>query len=314
MRSASWLSEDPKGAVDSPNLYAFVGWGPHFAVDPLGLAVKPHIGYVYELTTVIDGETVRYVGSARDLQERFASGRHKWEDIIRDKNTQIRAKRVRGHLDIAGSNRGTELSARKEALGSVEKLELERSERQAARRNRNLGPGEKPMRILDDDPIVSSETKRAGWQKTHNVSIAKRWTNIKRSGQAFDALRLPSGGQRLRKAGTRLVSVLDVYGTAKDAVAFARDQQLSAYEMAPYVLEDEGGAFVFGTETGELFSNTTYYREFVDGGHAGEREEISRSDFEEYSDEAKALFGYVDWRGEFVPGLLNPRLPCRNCA
>jgi len=36
-RTASWLSEDPLGAVDSPNLYAFVGWRPHAATDPLGL-------------------------------------------------------------------------------------------------------------------------------------------------------------------------------------------------------------------------------------------------------------------------------------
>ncbi len=38
-RTASWLSEDPMGAVDSPNLYAFVGWGPHVGRDPMGLAV-----------------------------------------------------------------------------------------------------------------------------------------------------------------------------------------------------------------------------------------------------------------------------------
>ena len=36
-RTASWLSEDPMGAVDSPNLYAFVGWGPHVNTDPMGL-------------------------------------------------------------------------------------------------------------------------------------------------------------------------------------------------------------------------------------------------------------------------------------
>jgi RHS repeat-associated protein len=35
-RTASWLSEDPLGPVDSPNLYAFVAWGPHAARDPLG--------------------------------------------------------------------------------------------------------------------------------------------------------------------------------------------------------------------------------------------------------------------------------------
>jgi len=36
-RTASWLSEDPLGAVDSPNLYAFVGWRPHVGTDPMGL-------------------------------------------------------------------------------------------------------------------------------------------------------------------------------------------------------------------------------------------------------------------------------------
>jgi RHS repeat-associated protein len=36
-RNATWLSEDPLHDIDSPNLYAFVGWQPHAAVDPLGL-------------------------------------------------------------------------------------------------------------------------------------------------------------------------------------------------------------------------------------------------------------------------------------
>ena len=38
-RTANWLSEDPAGAVDSPNLYAFVGWGPHVNIDPMGNVV-----------------------------------------------------------------------------------------------------------------------------------------------------------------------------------------------------------------------------------------------------------------------------------
>lgn len=36
-RNASWLSEDPMADTDSPNLYAFVGWQPSMATDPLGL-------------------------------------------------------------------------------------------------------------------------------------------------------------------------------------------------------------------------------------------------------------------------------------
>ncbi len=35
-RNATWLSEDPAGAVDSPSLYAFVGQQPDMGTDPLG--------------------------------------------------------------------------------------------------------------------------------------------------------------------------------------------------------------------------------------------------------------------------------------
>ncbi len=34
--SADWLSEDPEGDVDSPNLYAYVGWRPNEFTDPMG--------------------------------------------------------------------------------------------------------------------------------------------------------------------------------------------------------------------------------------------------------------------------------------
>jgi len=39
-RNGSFLSEDPMGDVDSPNLYAFVGWQPNMAGDPLGLGTE----------------------------------------------------------------------------------------------------------------------------------------------------------------------------------------------------------------------------------------------------------------------------------
>jgi RHS repeat-associated protein len=36
-RTAMWLSEDPLEDIDSPNLYAFVAWGPQSGRDPMGL-------------------------------------------------------------------------------------------------------------------------------------------------------------------------------------------------------------------------------------------------------------------------------------
>jgi len=41
-RNATWLSEDPLGAVDSTNLYAFVGWQPNLSSDPLGAEAFEH--------------------------------------------------------------------------------------------------------------------------------------------------------------------------------------------------------------------------------------------------------------------------------
>jgi RHS repeat-associated protein len=46
-KNGSWLSEDPAGAFDSENLYAFVGWQPHLYSDPTGeMAFLPVLGYM----------------------------------------------------------------------------------------------------------------------------------------------------------------------------------------------------------------------------------------------------------------------------
>jgi RHS repeat-associated protein len=38
-RTGSWLSPDPKGPIDSPNLYAGFAWAPHMYNDPMGMAL-----------------------------------------------------------------------------------------------------------------------------------------------------------------------------------------------------------------------------------------------------------------------------------
>ena len=74
-RTASWLSEDPKGAVDSPNLYAFVGWGPHMGTDPMGLdTFVVHFGEDDSMSDVY--VTLRFLRSRQDesLTEEAFSG------------------------------------------------------------------------------------------------------------------------------------------------------------------------------------------------------------------------------------------------
>jgi RHS repeat-associated protein len=45
-RTAEWLSEDSMGAVDSPNLYAFVAWQPTMGTDPMGRQQAKTVGFV----------------------------------------------------------------------------------------------------------------------------------------------------------------------------------------------------------------------------------------------------------------------------
>ncbi|HLE85556.1 MAG TPA: hypothetical protein VJG13_14540, partial [Thermoanaerobaculia bacterium] len=50
----TWLSEDPAGAVDSVNLYAFVGWQPSMGTDPLGRACETEHGGTNRLCNPMD--------------------------------------------------------------------------------------------------------------------------------------------------------------------------------------------------------------------------------------------------------------------
>ena len=67
-RTASWLSEDPLGAVDSPNLYAFVGWGPHVGRDPMGLAVYAFDGTWNDKDEMLNPTNVAKLYDAADRE------------------------------------------------------------------------------------------------------------------------------------------------------------------------------------------------------------------------------------------------------
>jgi RHS repeat-associated protein len=70
-RNASWLSEDPLLDVDSPNLYAFVGWGPHVGTDPMGLQMCPSCEAAARAPEAAKQETAQAIGS---LYLRFMTG------------------------------------------------------------------------------------------------------------------------------------------------------------------------------------------------------------------------------------------------
>ena len=67
-RNASWLSEDPLADIDSPNLYAFVGWKPNSARDASGMA----LGDWWDPRSYADLEL--FTDEARERSNRFLEG------------------------------------------------------------------------------------------------------------------------------------------------------------------------------------------------------------------------------------------------
>lgn len=67
-RTGTWLSEDPAGDVDSPNLYAYVGHQPTMATDPLGREAGWMIGRHHQQLEEVGIDPYRYGRGNLDLE------------------------------------------------------------------------------------------------------------------------------------------------------------------------------------------------------------------------------------------------------
>ncbi|WP_143177997.1 hypothetical protein [Cystobacter ferrugineus] len=77
--------------------------------------------------------------------------------------------------------------------------------------------------------------------------------------------------------------------------------------MAPYVLGDENG---FSTlEQSRLLMSSVCHRVYLSGSGEDRRVEVSATEFRALKEEAESLWGTTDLHGDFVPGLLNRKLP-----
>jgi hypothetical protein len=244
----------------------------------------PRVGWVYKLEGHLDGQSVVYVGSATDLKQRLTSD-HKWARLLRQSSTKVYAMEVFAELNVQASNRQTLLSARIEALRAAEQRALDQAREQVERANRSRASGEKGTKILNE---VNASTDAARWEARHKVTTSNRWQVVEG-----------------RVAGATAKAVAAV--TLLDAYLMYRDSKLSQYVMAPYVLGDEQGFFTLDQSSSLLASR--YYKAYLSGDIAGERVEISDSEFRGLKEEAEALWGTTDWKGDFVPGLLNRELP-----
>lgn len=253
------------------NVYCYVLNAPTTHWDPDGKEPVP-IGRVYVLRGTLNGEAVSYTGStARELRARFSN--HQWRELILSKNTNITIYEVQAKPNIAASGRGTLRSAINEALRAAEQKVLSQVEREAGRTSLNK-------------PRAATPENAAKWSEQHGVRLGRTSTL--------------SGGVRVGAfAGFALL----------DAFKMMRDEKMSQYVMADYLLEDEKGVFKLAEQDRGIFRPNHYFKRYQTGALAGQDVQVEREEFSELKREAESLWGTTDWKGDWVPGLLRRELP-----
>lgn len=262
----------PFDAMPRLEAYVYASCNPVVQIDPDGNApVK--VGTIYTVRATLDGEEVVYSGqTSRELAQRLLKDRHKWGALIKSPTTTIEAHEVTAELNVSASSRGTLASAKKEALSAAEQVVVKRRRVEGIRELNSIEAAE--------------EANIVKWADRHNVRLGARTTF---------------------RAGVKLS--VNAWLVAMDLLMMYRDMKLEQYVMAPYVLDDERGAFTFNEQSGGLFHKSHYFKNYKTGDLAGQRVEVSEDEFNQLVDEAKALWGTTDWKGDFVPGILRRELP-----
>ena len=206
-------------------------------------------------------------------------------------------KRLRGKLNVEASGRGNIRSAQNEALLSQEEKALRQTESEVAEANKNLKPGQAPRTILNKNRPAAGENM-AEWEARHSASSDAEWEVIKTPGSSVIVFRVFVGVQVLQ--------------LILDAVFAERNAKLARYTWAPYVFIEENdpeSSFTVDGVSSWMGFVTTWRKHYITGKHAGSYVEITDDEYKALKDEAEALYGYVDFWGDFVPGLLRTELP-----
>ncbi len=258
---------------DGTNLYVYVSNNPLVLFDPDGRAPQV-VGRIYVIEGTLGGKSAVYVGStAQELRKRFSA--HTWKKLIQAKNTKVTVYEVGADIQPSMTRTKTVRAAVNQALRAVEQKVLTKVRKGKAARILNRARAGLPKNV-----------KR--WIKTHSPKLHK---------PSVAKLR----GGTLKAAGGVLILL--------DILKMARQIKANKYSQGPAVLAGEGGEFTVDYELGPLSGlwGNKYYENYISGPLSGKRLEISKEKFEEHRKEARALYGYIDWKGDFVPGLIQPK-------
>ncbi len=292
-----FITMDPLGYVDGPSQYGFAKNDPINGGDSLGLQSEPQqTGWLYKIEGELDGKPVKYTGStATELQARFS--KHQWKALMQSENTKISVKRTFGNPNVEASNSGTPRGAKSEAVRGPEQDEIDKTRSEVENSNKNRGPGEPETEILNQRQAAKDP---ATLKVRHEVTVEEEWTVVKEPG------------------GTAVLPKVFAAMALWDAYRMTVEKKKAEYTWAPYVLEDEKGAFTLNVQQAGLLGlfESKYSKSYIAGELKGQNTSITGKEFDSLRTEAEALYGTTDWMGNFVPGLLRPSLPsvCHDCG
>jgi hypothetical protein len=262
-----------------------------------GEALIVRIGSIYKLEGYIDGNPVTYIGKANEIKVRVGGSGHPYAKLVKDPKTTVSMKKAYGKLNVEASGRANIRSAQNEALLSQEEKALRQTESEVAEANKNLAPGQAPRTILNKNRPAAGENM-AEWEARHSASSDAEWEVIKTPGSSVIVFRVFVGVQVLQ--------------LILEAVFAKRNAKMARYTWAPYVFIEENdpeSSFTVDGETSWLGLVTTWSKHYITGKHTGAKVEITDDQYKALKDEAEALYGYVDFWADFVPGLLRTELP-----
>ena len=271
------------------NLYLFVFNNPVIYVDPDG-EEPVYIGKIYIIEGTLGGEQVRYTGqTAQEIRKRFS--KHEWRTLLAQKTTVVGTVDVEAELNISSSNKGNYLSARKEALSAIEQEIIDELDTDTSRTNqRKLNK----IRAATDEKMTMFKSRHKA--QRGKVSVYTR------TGVQFNIF--------------VLFSIFDAYVMWKDYNVIG----------VPTIFEDEIGEFIIQPEGGWWGWGKSWYKtyqsfhndESLDPEASALRDsilsmiiktEISASEADWYFKENEALYGYFNWKNDWVPGLLRREIP-----
>lgn len=266
----------------------------------VGDALFVRVGSIYKLEGFIDGQPVVYIGKANEIKVRIGSNvkAHKWGSLVKDPKTKVSIRKVRAKLNIGASGGRSARSAQNEALLSQEEKSLRETEQQVKNYNENLPQGQAPKRVLNEPrPRPATEDNVEVWQKRHSVTSDEEWDVIKAPGSSAIVFRA--------FVGLQLLQII------VDALLEERNRKMARYVWATYVFLEQDGESGFTLESeGSWWGFVMHYRKsYISGPRQGTKVEITEEEFNALKDEAHALYGDVDFWGDFIPGILMPELP-----